>query len=467
MAEDALRAPPHPARAHGRELDLPRVVHQDLVVLHGDAPHAPRPRGAHRDPVPRIRVHARSANAREHPQPEGESGGHHDRHARAHVHLDGRLHGSRGRDAHAPPGLRRARLRDSARPDRVHPSPPCGRPQAALQAALPVGRRGGGVSRGNGDPPQAREASAAHREQERRHAVLPLVGGDVRPGPPRRKEAGREPVLPGMSSGLLQALGEVRAPLLVLQQPLLPPLRRAGGRPRRPREDEVVRGLPRPRRPLHGPDGQGHDGVLLVRPVRGAAGTHLHGVPFDRRGEGPARQRRLRRGGKQAVPLRVHEEQGSQGGQQAPHPDGALASPPDLHEALHADAGVLRHVPQGGPSPPTQRLPLDARPEPLRQLVRLRRLGRRRPLLLRPPADEGLPRLPPAADRVDGVRQPRRQGPRPPLPRREHGAPGVPRREGDHRGHPQEDPGRVALDRHLRHPPRATRWSRSARRFPR
>ncbi len=467
MAEEALRAAPPSARAHGRELDLPRVVHEDLVVLHGDAPHAPRSRGAHRDPVPRLRLHARPANAREHPQPEGESGRHHDRRPRAHVHLDGRLHGSQGRDAHAPPRLYRARLRDSARPDGLHPSPPRGRSQAALQASLPVGRGRGGVPRGNGGSPQDGEAATAHREQERRHAVLPLLGGDVRPGPARRKEAGREPVLPGMSPGFLQALGEVRAPLLVLQQPLLPPCCRAGGRPRRPREDEVVRRLPRPRRSLHGSDGQGHDGVLLVRPVRGAAGAHLHVVPFDRRGEGRPRQRRLRRRGEQAVPLRVHEEQGSQGGQQAPHPDGALPPPPDFHEAVHADAGVLRDVPQGGPPPAAQRLPLAARPEPLRRLVRLRRLGRRRPLLLRPAADEGLPRLPSAADRVDGVRQPRRKDPRPPLPRREHGAPGHPERPADDRRHPEEDPRRLALDRHLRHPPRQRPSSRSAPRCPR
>ena len=95
------------------------------------------------------------------------------------------------------------------------------------------------------------------------------------------------------------------------------------------------------------------------------------------------------------------------------------------------------------------------------------RLGRRRPLVLRPAADEGLPRLPPAAHRLRGVRQPRRQAPRPPLPRREHGAAGAPRRQADDRGHPEEDPRRLALDRHLRHPTRAAQSFRSARRSPR
>ncbi len=362
----------------------------------------------------------------------------------------GRLHGPRGRDAHAPPRLPRARLRDTARADRLHPSPPRGRPQAALQAALPVGRRGGGVPRGHGDPPEAREAAAAHREQERRHAVLPLLGRDVRPGPPRREEVRREPVLPGVPPRLLQALGEGRPPLLVLQQPLLPPRRRADGRPRRPREDEVVRRLPRSRRPLHGSDGQGHDGVLLVRPVRGAAGARLHGVPRDRRDEGRPRQRRLRRGGEQAVPVRVHEEQGAQRGQQAPHPHGALAPSRDLHEAVHADAGVLRDVPQGRPPAAAQRVPLAARPEPLRPVAGLGRVRLRGALVLRPAADEGLPRLPPAAHRLPGVRQPERKAPRPPLPGGEHGAPGVPRRQRHDRGHSKEDPGRIALHRRVR-----------------
>ena len=277
--------------------------------------------------------------------------GHHDRLPGAAVHRHGRHDGSQGRDAHEPADLPRARLRDPRRARRVHPPQARRGPQAALPDARAVGRRRRRVPPRDDRPPQAGEAAPARREQERRHAVLPLVRRDVRPGPPRRQEALRERVLPGVSPGLLQALGEIRPSLLVLQQPLLPARRRAHGRPGRPREDEVVLRLPRPGRPLHGADGQGDHGDVLVRPVRGAAGPHVHGLPLDRRGQGRARQRRLRDRGEQAVPVRLHEQQGAERGQQAPHPHGAVAPPADVHEAVHADAGVLRDVPQGRPPP--------------------------------------------------------------------------------------------------------------------
>ena len=84
-------------------------------------------------------------------------------------------------------------------------------------------------------------------------------------------------------------------------------------------------------------------------------------------------------------------------GQPASDPDGAVAAPEDLPEALHADARVLLDLPQGRADPGPEQLSLDARPEPLRHLVRLGRLGQGGPLFLRSSAGQGLPRLPPAA----------------------------------------------------------------------
>jgi hypothetical protein len=86
------------------------------------------------------------------------------------------------------------------------------------------------------------------------------------------------------------------------------------------------------------------------------------------------------------------------------------------------NAGVLRDVPQGRPPPAPERVPLDARPEPLRQLVRLGSLRQRGALVLRSAEGEGLPRLPPSPHAFGGVRQPGGNAPRPRLPGREHGA---------------------------------------------
>ena len=58
---------------------------------------------------------------------------------RAPVHRHGRHDGPQGRDAHEPPDLPRARLRDPGRARRVHPPPPRGRPQAAPHACSSSG----------------------------------------------------------------------------------------------------------------------------------------------------------------------------------------------------------------------------------------------------------------------------------------------------------------------------------------
>ena len=213
--------------------------------------------------------------------------------------------------------------------------------------------------------------------------------------------------------------------------PVLPEERRADGGPRRARADEVVLGVPRPGRPLHGTDGRGDAGEVLLRFLGGAAGPDLHVLPFDRRDQGPARQRLLRHRGVEAVPVRLLEEQDARGDQPAADPDGAFPSPQDVPEAVPPDAGVLLDLPQGRADPGAQQLPVDARAGPLRHLVRLGSLRPRRALLLRPAAAEGLPRLPPASVPLRRVRQQEGAAARPPLPRRQHGPALHPGGQGD------------------------------------
>ena len=110
---------------------------------------------------------------------------------------------------------------------------------------------------------------------------------------------------------LVPPVGTLRAPLLLVQQPVLPKERRAHGRSGRPRADEVVLGLPRPGRSLHGADGRGDAGRLLLRLLGGAAGADLHVLPLDRRGQGHERQRRLRDRGVEAVSVRLLRQRGA------------------------------------------------------------------------------------------------------------------------------------------------------------
>ncbi len=220
----------------------------------------------------------------------------------------------------------------------------------------------------------------------------------------------------------------------------------------RPRAHEVVLGVPRPGRPLHRADGSRHAGEVLLRLLGGAAGPHLHVLPLDRRGQGRPRERLLRHRGVEAVPVRVLTERDAPRDQPAPDPDGAVAPPEDVPESRSTDARVLLDLPQGRADPGPERLPLDARTEPLRHLVRLRRLGARGAILLRPAEGEGLPRLPPAAAPVGRVRKPRRIRPRPPLPGREHGASLHPEGHEDDPADAGLPPGQGALGRSVRDP---------------
>ena len=116
-------------------------------------------------------------------------------------------------------------------------------------------------------------------------------------------------------------------------------------------------------------------------------------------------QRRVRDRGIEAVSLRLLAEPRPARRQPPAHPHGAVAAPQDVPETVHVHARVLLDLPQGRPHPGPERLPLAARPEPLRHLVRLGRLGPGRALLLRPAQAEGMPRLPPSGLPLRRVRQ--------------------------------------------------------------
>ncbi len=394
MAAAALRTPPDPARLDRGQRDLPLRLHARHGVLLRDAPAPPDARRRHRDPLLRLRADPRQAHdpdveqAREIRRPR-------DLHARRRLCLHGRLHDVQGGDVEQPGDLARARLGDAAGARRLHPPPARAHAQAAVQAPLRVGRSGRPVPRRDGRRREAREAPEADRERQRRHGVLPFLLGDVRPGVAGREEARGQRLLPVLPSRLLPPMAALGAPFLLLQQSLLPEERRADGGPGRARADEMVLGVPRSRGPVHGTDGRGNAGEVLLRLLGGAAGPDVHVLPLDRRGQGPARQRLLRHRGVEAVSVRLLEEQDARRGQPAADPHGAFPPPEDLPEALPPDARVLLDLPQGRADPGAQQLPLDARAEPLRHLVRLGSLRPRRALLLRPAADEGLPGLSP------------------------------------------------------------------------
>ena len=236
-----------------------------------------------------------------------------DLHARHHLRLHGRLHDVPGRDAEQP----RVWLAHVAAIPlalvafilhrRAHTH------QLQFRRLYRLGRRGRRVPRRDGDRREAREAAQADRQRQRRHCLLPVLLGDVRPGTARRQEARGQRVLPVLPSRLLPPVAALGAPFLLVQQSLLPQERRADGGPGRPRAHEVVLGLPRSGRALHRADGRGDAGEVLLRLLGGAAGPDLHVLPLDRRGQGHEGQRLLRHRGVQAISLRLLEEQDARG----------------------------------------------------------------------------------------------------------------------------------------------------------
>src|SRR6202165_1880688 len=224
--------------------------------------------------------------------------------------------------------------------------------------------------------------------------------------------------------------------------------------------------LPRPGRALHRPDGRRDPGEVLVRLLGGPTGLDLHVLPLDHGGQGRPGKRVVRHRRVQTVSIRVLQERDTPGREPSPDPNGAVASPQDLLEAGPSDPGVLLLLPQGGSHSPAELLPLDARAEPLRHLVRLGRFRTGGALLLRSAADEGLPGLPSAPVPLRRVRKQEGPAPRSPVPRGEHSPAVHPGRQGHGKAHPRV-PREQGPDRgSVRDPPRrGAARSRSGPRF--
>ena len=222
-------------------------------------------------------------------------------------------------------------------------------------------------------PPLSMEGEGAGPQEP----VLPLVGRHQR----ARHHPGHlfhdERELRAVPQGALRAVALVDAPLLVVQQPVVPEVHRIHAGRGRDQAVQVVRRLPRSRgvlqRPLRSAD-QGAD-----RDPGSAGRARLHVLPFDH-----ARPQHHGPGGfRDRVPAAARS-----GGEREPrgavrprsaHLHRPRAAPADLPEAVpsRADARVLLVVPQGPPRPAGEQLPLVPRLQRLRQLAGVRRVGRR------------------------------------------------------------------------------------------
>ena len=255
------------------------------------------------------------------------------------------------------------------------------------------------------------------------------------------------------------------APLLVVQQPVVPQVDRVhAGRGRHASRQQVVRGLPRPRRLLQRPLRPADQGA--DRHARGAERPRLHVVPLDR---ARAAARWARATSTIEYPP-LHDLAVSENPVLAWTHDYLLKLDPEPHrrdvpEALppRADGRVLLVVPQGAPRRAGERLPLVPRLQRLRQLAGLGRVGPGRALLLLPAEAAEVRRLPHAAGRVersggDATARCTRTASRRPT-RRCRSSNGDHEQLARHAGVPE---GRRGERRHLR--PRAGRGAGAARR---
>ena len=204
-----------------------------------------------------------------------------------------------------------------------------------------------------------------------------------------------------MPQGHLRPVELVDAPLLVVQQPVVPQVDRVHAGRRRDQALEVVRRLPRPR-------------GVLQRPLRQA----------DQGADRHARRRRPGSPARRAIPSRTSAARWARATSRSnirPCTTWRRASNPLLafaHDRLtfldpaphrntflkpfhtRADAGVLLVVSQGAPRRARERLPLVPRLQRLRQLAGLGHLRRGRALLLLPAEADEVRRLPHAARAV-------------------------------------------------------------------
>ena len=302
--------------------------------------------------------------------------------------VDRRVHDVPRRDAQQPRRLARARRLRAARARRLHPPPPRAHPQAPVPPALRLGRRRRRLPRRDGRPREAREAAQAHRQ---RRTATP---SSTRP-PPRPSTR---------ACSTARSSRPTRTARSATPTPST-----SGSAPPTASPRSTTRSTERASSSWPTSVGRErtkwcsgcHDPVVLFTGQMGAAtqaafsydsweaqqgltcmSCHSIAEVKDAEGNGALRHR-----GVQAVsrsPSRDNEALRAR--QPAAHPHGAFAPPQDVHEALHAHARVLLDLPQGRADSGAERLPLAARPEPLRHLVRLGRLGARGALLLRPAA---------------------------------------------------------------------------------
>ena len=298
----------------------------------------------------------------------------------------------------------------------VRPAPARG-PEDPLGRRRALGRRGRRLRSvdGRAAPPGSARLEPG-RSRVGRAVLLPVAGAHLDGGLHPRARAHERRVLRRVSPDRARGLGELGAPLQLVQQPSLPRLdprdaRRAhGARRQRPGRALLCR-LPRPRAVLQWRVRRSE--LRRRQRPHGRRRDHLHGLPRDHARQQPARQRRLHDRGARALSVRLQREPGARLDQPTARQGQARVPQEDLPQAAAQDARVLRWVPQGAPARRAQRVQVAARAEPLRLVPALGRLGARGAELLLPARGRGeLQRLPHAADRRRRVRRAARSGDR-------------------------------------------------------
>ena len=257
-----------------------------------------------------------------------------------------------------------------------------------------------------------------------------------------------------LPQGPLRPVELVDAPLLVVQQPVVPQIDRVHAGRRRHQAVEVVRRLSRSRRVLQRtvrPADQGAD-----RHAGSAGGPRVHVVPRDharQEHDGPGGLRR--RVSAAARPGGEREPAAAVRARSAPL-HGSAAAPRDVPQAVppRADAGILLVVSQGAPRRAGERLSLVPRLQRLRQLAGVRHLGRGRAIVLLPAEIAEVRRLPHAARALDRSGGEERDDPVAPLRGGEHGGAVRQRRYHPARGSAEIPARRPDYGRRLRPGPR-------------
>ena len=371
----------HSARPDRRQRDLPRGLHARHRLLLRDAAAAPDARRPDRDSLLRLRRHARQPDDSDVEQA-GQVRGARDLHARRSCAFDRTLHDLPGATLEQPRRLAPATSLGARSPSSR---------SSSTGARTPTSSSSGDSTPGAAPSPSSSARWPSWRSWRSRRSASSTstaTRSSSRP-PPRRSTRGSwtERSWPPTATarrchpGLLPPVGAVGAPLLLLQQPVLPKSVELMA-DQSARATKWCCGLPRPRRPLHraesGAATQAAFSYDSWEAQQGLTCMSCHSITEvkDVKGNGSYVIEEAKQ-----YPLRVLRTR-SPGRQPAAHPHGALAPPQDVPEAAHAHAGVLLDLPQGRADPGAQQLPLDARPDRYEPGT-TRRLGARRSLLLR------------------------------------------------------------------------------------